>query len=301
MRSVLLIVACALAASTARAEELPSRTRVVVLDAVVLTPALERANARLMIEQGVMSALREHGWESVSVASTCKDLNCAAAVAAEAKTLYALILSGRFAQGETYAADVGASLWRDGSVIARMTEVEEEAAAQKAGREDAFVRCGPPGACTSKLLETKLRLYSGKLVDDERAVIDAKRAAEVDATAKAAAAAAAVQPVVAPAVPLAPRPDESRSGTRIAGWSLVVVGGILGAGAIALWTQNNSGSECHVDGCRKELHTGRAALAAGIGGFVAAAAGATLLITSSSSSSVALSVHSSGVVLGGTF
>ncbi len=304
MRAVLFVLACMFVAEpAARAADKAPPTRIVLLDAVVLTPALERSNARLGIEQGVMTALREHGWGPVSVTTSCKDLSCAAAVAETAKTLYALILSGRFVQGETYVADVGVSLWRDGTVIATRTEADEEASAQKSGQDDAFVRCGPPGgACTAKTLESKLRLYSAKLVDDESAAVAVKKALELEAAAKAAAAA---PPAIATTVPVVlpiPRQDEPHSDVaRIAGWSLVIGGGLLLGGAIALWSQNNSATNCHAQGCRSEQRTGRAALATGIGGIVAAGAGVTLLLTSSSSTTVALSVHQSSVFLGGSF
>jgi hypothetical protein len=304
MRAALLVFASLLVAtSSARAAENAPPTRVVLLDAVILTPALERSNARLGLEQGVMTALREHGWEPVSVTTNCKDLSCAAAVAETAKTFYALILSGRFVQGETYVADVGVSLWRDGTVVATRTEVDEEAAAQKAGQEDGFVRCGPPGgACTSKILEAKLKQYSAKLADDEMVSIAAKKVLEREAAAKAAATVTKETPLPASALPTSSRQNESHSGaTRTAGWSLVIGGGLLIGSAVALWTQNNSETDCHSDGCRRQRRTLGAALATGIGGIVAAGAGVTLFLTTSSSSTVALSVHDSGVVLGGTF
>jgi hypothetical protein len=303
MRSAFLLVASLAVATSARAAESAAPVRVVLLDAVVLTPALERSNARLNVEQGVMASLREHGWEPVSVNSACKDLSCAAAVAAEAKALYVLILSGRFAQGETYAANVGVSLWRDGTVVATRTEADEDAEVEKAGRGDAFVRCGPPGgACTAQILETKLRAYAATLADDEASAIATRKAAELEAAGKAAAAAQA-KPAVPSSGPLEfpLQPEEMRRGVRVLGWSLVIGGGVVVGGAVALWSQNNSGNECHVDGCRREWKTGTAALITGIGGVLAAAGGVTVLLTTSSGSSVALSVHQSGVALGGKF
>src|SRR5438477_166376 len=73
---------------SAKGEERPAAPRAVLIDAIVLTPALEKANARLGIEQSVTAVLKNAGWEPVSVTTDCKDLGCASAAAASAKASY---------------------------------------------------------------------------------------------------------------------------------------------------------------------------------------------------------------------
>ena len=275
-------------------------SRVVLLDALVLTPALERSNSRLGIEQAVMAVVRGRGWEPVSVTTDCKDLGCAAAVAASAKAMYVLILSGRFVPDETYAADVGASLWRDGSVVASRTETDEEADAEKtpAGMET-FFRCGPPsGACTTKILTVKLQQYATKLIGDEDAA-RARRAAEAGPPAAAALAAHAP----ASPTPIVPSPLEAKSGTsKVVGWSLVGAGALMLAGGGVLWAANNSDTDCHgVAGCRREWRTHGAAIATGVAGILAIGGGVALLVINRESSSLALYMQPTGVVLGGIF
>ena len=110
--------------------------RVVVIDAVELTPALEKTNARQRMKEGVMAAVSAHGWDPVASTGDCHDFTCVGLAAADAGARYALILSGRFVEGPLYATEVSASLWHDGSVIARRTEADEQAEFDRVGRWD---------------------------------------------------------------------------------------------------------------------------------------------------------------------
>ena len=175
--------------ATAAAEVIPKR--VVLLDALELTPALEKANARQRVRDAVMTSVREHGWEPVAIATPCHDLGCAGTVATSAKALYVLILVGRFVPNELFATDVGVSLWRDGGIISRRAEADEASESQKSPG-GSFLLCGPPGgACTLPLLTSKLQAYSVRILDQESAAIRER---------EAAAAVAAVHPA-SPTVP----------------------------------------------------------------------------------------------------
>ena len=277
-------------------------SRVVLVDAVVFTPALEKKGARQRMEESVEQTLKQHGWERVVSATECHSAMCAGPTAAGAGTAYALILSGAFVPGELYADDVGVQLSRDGGVIASRTEKDEEADSRTVGA-GTFLSCGPPtGACTDALLTSKLMSYSAKVLDDETAAIHARGIAD-------AKAAAAAQPVVVSPVPVAPPPTATpREGGvgRLVGWSLVGGGVALGAGAVILWAFNNDGTDCHsVAGdpstCRNYHHTTTAAVLVGGAGLVAAAAGVVLLVLDCGSSNLALSVQPNSFVLGGTF
>lgn len=279
--------------------------RAVLVDAVVLTPALEKANARLGIEQAVTTAVRQAGWEPVAVNADCKDLGCAGAAAAAAKATYAIVLTGRFVKQETYVADIGVSLSRDGSVIAARTEAQEQAAARRTGSE--FRLCGPPsGVCTAKLLANKLQQYATQLLEDENISINVRRriAAEMPPT---------VEPAPAPSAPpilAAPQPAPSavieRPGHRRLGWSLVIGGGVLAAGGVTLWAIDGSGADCHSvvgdkDSCRSTLKTRPAGIAAGLVGLAAAGAGVALLRLSSGGRHLSLTSDGRGFSLGGGF
>jgi hypothetical protein len=219
--------------------------RVVILDALQLTPGLERMNARQRILEAVTGTVQEHGWEPVLGTAECHSLTCAGMLAANAKANYVLALLGAYdppAKYTTfYANDVGVSLWRDGGIVASRTETDEQAEFDKAGG-GAFAACGPPtGTCTAPLLTSKLVQYAAKLVDNETAAIRTREAA----------AAAAVPPVVA-AVPVAPvvvappasvpAPVEDSGVGRILGWSLVGVGVAVLATGISLWALDGHAS-----------------------------------------------------------
>jgi len=283
-----------LVSSVARAGE--PATRVVVLDALVLPASLEKAKVRARVEQGVAETVRAHGWEPVSIATDCRDLGCAGAVARAAKTLYVLILVGRYSANDTYATDVGVSLWRDGNVIASRSETDEEAEHDKSAT-GVVLRCGPPdGACTPQLLTSKLEQYAAKLLEDENAAARAR--------AMPAAALPAAPPPVAPVAP--PAAPVENGGGRILGWSLVGAGVLLGGGALALWAANGSQTHCNAttgdaDGCRFERRTGTAAVVTGLAAVAAAAAGVVILLVDRGPSRLALSVHPSGVSLEGRF
>lgn len=272
-------------------------TRVVVLDALVLPASFQKANVRATVEQGVTETVRTRGWEPVSIATECRDLGCAGAVAKAAKTLYVLILVGRYAANDTYATDVGVSLWRDGSIVASRSETDEEAEHNRSAT-GVVLRCGPPdGTCTPQLLATKLQQYAAKLLEDESAAARARVAAAV-----------AVPPAPQPAAPatLSGVPVEDGRGGRILGWSLVGAGVLLGGGALALWAANGSKTHCNAvagdtDGCRFERRTNTAAVVTGFTAVAAGAAGIVVLVVDRGSSRMALSVHPSGLSLQGRF
>jgi hypothetical protein len=292
-----LLVALVLALpSRARAED--ASPRVVYLDAVVLPPALENTDIRRKVIEAISESALAHGWKPVWIPTECTDLGCAGAVARSARALYVLMLTGRFAANDTYATDVGVVLWRDGVVIASRSEEDEEAEARASGGK--VMRCGPPdGACTKQLFASKLEQYALRVLEAEAAASRAREAA--------AAAAAAPPAPVQPPPPLVPvTPPEEHTGRRALAWSLVGGGVVVGAGAIALWALNGSKVQCNAvpadtDDCRAERRTGTAALVAGGLGVAAAAAGVVLLVVDRRSGRLALSVHPSGVSVGGTF
>ena len=290
-------------------EERAAPPRAVLIDAIVLTPALEKANARLGIEQSVAAVLKNAGWDPVSVTTDCKDLGCASAAAAAAKASYALLLTGRFVKQETYVADIGVSLWRDGTVVSSQNEPQEEARYRSAGRSG-FMLCGPPsGICTTKLLATKLQDYTTSLVDAENVRIRVRRRV-------AAAAALAPKPVVSPlappvavevhpSVPALPI-SEAPNHRRALGWSLVIGGGVLMAGGIALWAVNDKGTDCHsvagdADSCRGRLNTRPPAIVSGVVGLAAAGVGVAILRWGRNEGQVALSSDGRGLSVGGRF
>jgi hypothetical protein len=268
---------------------------VVLLDALTLPATFEQANVHGKVRDAVAAAVRRHGWEPVSITTQCHDLTCAGAVAREAKTVYVLILAGRYAATDTFATDVGVSFWRDGSVVAMRTEANEEAELQKSG--GLFLPCGPPdGACTPELLTTKLEQYAGRLLDDENAAIKARAAAAT------VGAAPAITSPAAPSIP--PPPVEQARGKRILGWSLIGAGALAGAGALTLWAYNGSDVQCSSlpgDHCRAERHTTTAAIVTGSAALAAVVGGVVLLSIDRGEGHVALSVHPSGVSVGGTF
>ena len=94
--------------------------RVVILDALQLTPGLERINTRQRILEAVTAAVKEHGWEPVLGTTECHNLTCAGLLAANAKANYVLALLGAYDPPGKYttfsANDVGVSLWRDGGM-----------------------------------------------------------------------------------------------------------------------------------------------------------------------------------------
>ena len=304
LATVLLVMLVSVAARAAS-----PAPRVVILDALQLTPGLERINTRQRILDAVTATVKEHGWEPVLGTTECHSLTCAGMLAANAKANYVLALLGAYdppAKYTTfYANDVGVSLWRDGGVVASRTETDEQAEFDKAGG-GVFAACGPPtGTCTAPLLTSKLVQYAAKLVDNETAAIRAREAAP-----------AAVVPPVVPATPVAPvvvappasvsAPVEDSGVGRILGWSLVGAGAVLVGGGIALWAFNNSGTNCHstagdASGCPQYRHTFTAGALVGGAGLLAAAAGVVVLVMDTGPARVALSVQPSGLTLGGNF
>ena len=274
--------------------------RVVVIDAVELTPALEKTNVRQRMKEGVMAAVSAHGWDPVASTGDCHDFTCVGLAAADAKARYALILSGRFVDGPLYATEVSASLWHDGSAIARRTEADEQAEFDKSG-VGIFFACGPPsGTCTIPLLTTKLQQYAGRLLDAEAAAIHQR-----DTVAAAPAVRAAPAPVVT-VVPLTSESTDQKGGRggRLIGWSLIGGGVLLGAGGLVLWAYDNSGTACHDvagSGCRETRHTAAAAALIGGIGAASAIAGVVVLVLDRGPSRVALSASPGGLVVGGLF
>jgi hypothetical protein len=101
-------------------------------------------------------------------------------------------------------------------------------------------------------------------------------------------------------------PPEEHSGRRVLGWSILAGGVVVGAGAIALWALNGSKIQCNAvpgdpDDCRAERKTGTAALISGGVGLGAAVTGVVILVGDRRPGRLALSVHPSGVSVGGTF
>jgi hypothetical protein len=285
----------------------------VLIDAVVLTPALEKANARLGIEQAVTAVVRQAGWEPVSVTTDCKDLACAGAAATAAKAPYSIVLTGRFVKQETYVADIGVSLSRDGTAVASRSEADEEASARRTGAT--FVACGPPsGVCTTKLLIAKLQQYTKALLEDENVAIRVRRRVAAAAPPPGLAAPAApsppppagvsVTPSPAPASP-GPAPDRSRR-SRVLGWSFVIGGAVLVGGGVALWALDDKSTDCHSvagdpDNCRARLQTRPAAIVTGLAGVAAAGVGVAVLRWGKGEGQVALSVRGNGLSVGGKF
>ena len=271
--------------------------RLAVIDAVELTPTLEKTNARERMMDGVRVAAGAHGWDPVASTGECHDFTCVGMAAADAKARYALILSGRFVDGPLYATEVSASLWHDGNVIARRTEADEQAEFDKSG-VGIFFACGPPsGTCTMPLLTTKLQQYAVRLLDAEAAAIHQRD------TLAAADATRAAPP---PALLLASEPTDQKEGGggRIVGWSLIGGGVLLGAGGVVLWAYDNSGTGCHDvagSGCRETRHTATAAALVGGIGVAAAIAGVVVLVLDRGPSRVALSASPGGLVVGGLF
>jgi hypothetical protein len=296
MLKVATVFSILLTASVARAA-VP--TRVLIVDAVDFPPVLEKSNARQRMNDAVTSTVTEHGWEPVPSAD-CHDFTCAGPAAAAAKAPYALILSGYYARGgeAMYATDVGASLWHDGNVIARRTEVDEQAEAEKSATA-VFFPCGPPrGTCAAPIIATKMQQYAARLLDAETAATQQRAAAAATVSVKVVAPTTVL--VAAPTAP--PRTDNGVGG--ILGWSLIGAGVAAVGGGIALWAYDNSGSACHsvaASGCRETRQTGTAAALVGGLGLAAGLAGVLVLVLDRGPSRVALSVSPGGLVLGGLF
>jgi len=219
--------------------------RVVILDALQLTPGLERMNARQRILEAVTATVREHGWEPVLGTTECHSLTCAGMLSSNAKANYVLALLGAYdppAKYTTfYANDVGVSLWRDGGVVASRTEADEQADFDKAGG-GAFAACGPPtGTCTAPLLTSKLVQYAAKLVDNETAAIRVRETA-LTAVVPPVVPAAPVAPVVVAPPASVPAPVEDSGVGRILGWSLVGVGVAVLTTGISLWALDGHAS-----------------------------------------------------------
>ena len=256
--------------------------------------------------EAVTAGMAQHGWQAVPSAE-CHDFTCVGPAAAAAKVSYAVILTAGFAHGgdamAMYATDVGASLWRDGTVVARRTEDDEKSEAEK-NPASVFFPCGPPsGTCVAPLIASKMQQYSGRLLDAENSAIEQRTAA----------AAAAAKPAVPPetaavvAIPAAPpaQPPSGNGVGRVLGWSLIGGGALAIGGGLTLWAYDNSGTDCHGvsgSGCRQSRETGTAAAVIGGVGAAAAVTGALVLILDRGDSShLALAISPAGLVVGGIF
>ena len=254
-------------AATARAE--PPQ-RVLVVDTVTFSPTLEKTNARQKMLDAVTATVSQHGWQPVPSAE-CHDFTCVGPAAAAATANYALILTATFAGGDaTYATGLGVSFWRDGSVVARRTEKEEQAEAERTPA-GVFFPCGPPnGTCVAPLLTSKMQQYSARLLEAESEAIHER---EVAAAAKAAAPSA--PPVLVAPVPPAPAAGGGGVG-RMIGWSLIGIGAAGVGGGLVLWAYDHSATDCHSvasSGCRQGRATGTDATVVGGIGAVAARRG----------------------------
>jgi len=247
----------------------------------------------------VATTVSQHGWQPVP-STDCHDFTCVGPSAAAASANYALILTGAFATGADamYATDVGVSFWRDGSVVARRAEREEQAEAEKTPGGE-FFPCGPPsGTCVAPLLISKMQQYSTRLLEAESAAIQERAAALV--------AKPAVQPgatvLVAPAATASTATGSGAGGTI--GWSLIGVGAAGLAGGFALWAYGNSDTDCHSvpgSGCRQSRSTGAAAALVGGIGVAAAFGGILVLVLERGGSRVGVSASPGGLALGKTF
>jgi hypothetical protein len=285
--------------------------RVLVIDAVVLTPALEKLNARAGIQRTVVAGIQDKGWEPVVGSSACKDLVCAGAAAATEKTPYALVLTGRFVKDESYVDDVAVSLLRDGKVIATQTEAEDEQEFVRSGGARAeFPRCGPPsGICTTKLLGGKLRKYAEKLVANENVGIRIrKKVAETEAAkpvvpvaVPVAAAPAAVAPSPAPT----PAPTTEAQDRRWLGWVLIGGGVAAGAASALAWSMDGNLTDCSSAdpaSCKRQRDTLIPTLAFGAVAVGALTAGGIVLYRGrTQGADVAVALQPTGLSIGGRY
>jgi hypothetical protein len=284
-------------------------TRVLVIDAVVLTLALEKVNARAGIQRTIVGGIQDKGWEPVVGTSECKDLTCAGGAATAAAASYALLLTGRFVKDESYVDEVAVSLLRDGKVIATQTEVEEEADFVRGGGARAdFARCGPPsGICTTKLLAAKLRKYAEKLVVNENVGIRIrKKVAETEAAAPVVAVPVAGATTPAPTPAPAPTTVSDKRGWL--GWVLIGGGVAAGAAAGLAWSMDGNLTDCDGGGagdpapCRRQRDTLVPTLVFGAVAVGALTAGGIVLFRSRTpSAEVAVAVQPTGMSIGGRF
>jgi hypothetical protein len=212
--------------------------RLLVVDDVSLTPGLEKSNARQKMLDAVTATVTQHGWQPV-VSATCHDFTCVGPAAAATPANYALILTAWLKPSDdgVVATDLQAGLWRDGAVIARWTEEDEKAEAEKTPA-GFFISCAPPnGLCTAPLLISKFQQYSARLLEAESAAIQ-KRGTTDALAAKPPVAVAA--PVVT--TPAAPASSQSSGVGRVVGWSLVGIGGAALATGISLWALDGHGA-----------------------------------------------------------
>ena len=243
----------------------------------------------------VGGTLTLHGWQAAP--SGCHDFTCIGPAAAAAQANYALILTGTYGGEDLVADDVGVSLWRDGSVVARRTEADEKAEAEQTSAGASSSRAARRAVQrVAPLLASKMQQYSARLLDAETAAIQRREAATTKTIV-------ANPPVVV--APLAPAAPPARSGVGgIVGWSLVGVGVVGLGGGIALWAYDHSGTDCHSlasSGCRQGRATGTAAAVVGGVGAAAAVAGIVLLVLDRDRSRIALSMLPGGFALGGRF
>ncbi|HVV52501.1 MAG TPA: hypothetical protein VHO06_22735 [Polyangia bacterium] len=219
--TLLLSLLIAATANSAAAGE-----RVLVVDDVSLTPGLEKANARPKMLDAVTATVTQHGWQPV-VSATCHDFTCVGPGAAASSANYALILTAWLKPSDdgVVATDLQAALWHDGAVIARWTEEDEKAEAEKTPG-GFFISCAPPnGLCTAPLLTSKFQQASARLLEAESAAIQ-KRVAAVALT---------VKPPVAAAPSAVPPAAQSSGVGGIVGWSVVGVGVAALATGISFW------------------------------------------------------------------
>ena len=264
------VITSLLVAATAHAE-MPQR--VLIVDTVSFSPALEKANARQKMMDAVNATVAQHAWQPVPSAD-CHNLTCVGPAAAAATANYALILTGSYAHGgdEMYATEVGVSFWHDGGFVARWTEEDEQAEAAKTPA-GVFFPCGPPsGTCVAPLMTSKMQQYSARLLEAESAAIKKRAGAAAVAAVTPSVAAA---PVISGTTAAAPAPPPPESGVgRIVGWSLVGVGVAALATGISFWAldgraSSKCGSVDHVCDVYDTRTTGVILTAIGAAGVVA--------------------------------
>jgi hypothetical protein len=302
-----VLICFALVAVSRPAAAVPPAQRIVVIDALELTPVLEKTDARFKMHGAVVATIQEHGWEPV-VSTDCHDAGCIGAASAAVHAKYALVVVGRFAPHQQ-AAEVETSLWHEGIEIAQWTEGDEEKEVNQLHVGN-FLRCGAPGFCTTALATTKFVLYTSRLLEREDAAIrDRERATAVAAAAafKAPAPVDAPKPV-APAAAVAEQPVRGGgwSAGRVLGWSAIGAGVVLAGGAVALWAANGSLNGCTPaagdgDACRHSRDTATAAAVSGMAAVLVAAGGVVVLLMDRGDSKMALSVQPTGFQLRGHF
>jgi hypothetical protein len=111
--------------------------------------------------------------------------------------------------------------------------------------------------------------------------------------------------LVAPVEPVPPAPPSHAR--KFIGWTLVGAGAVAGAGAVFAWSKNDDLTGCVAvagdgDPCREVHRTIVPTIALGVGAAAAIVAGTIVLVGGKNSDpKVAVSLHPSGVLVGGRF